>query len=68
MAVSLKRPLAEYEQRQAVGFLQEILLNAKKDRQGSGPEIQEMQIYYLLSDLDMLPESYRADWPTEMMR
>jgi hypothetical protein len=28
----------------------------------------EKEIYYFLSDLDALPESYTPDWPTSFMR
>ncbi len=60
--------MADHEQHQAVGYLQKILLDAKKKRQKREPEMQEMQIYYFLSDLNAVPETYTADWPTEVMR
>lgn len=68
MKVILKKPMAEYEQRQAVELLQKALLEAKKERHGQQPEMFEMEIYYLLSDLDMVPESYQADWDTILAR
>ncbi|HEV8514650.1 MAG TPA: hypothetical protein VGQ59_15310 [Cyclobacteriaceae bacterium] len=68
MAETLIRPMADHEQRQAVGYLQEVMLGSKKERGNGEPGMLEMQIYYLLSDLDALPESYTADWPTELMR
>ncbi|HEV8514761.1 MAG TPA: hypothetical protein VGQ59_15865 [Cyclobacteriaceae bacterium] len=68
MADTVKIKMGDYQQRQAIGYLQEVILKAKKDRGDQEPEMLEMQIYYLLSELDAIPGSYTADWPTELAK
>lgn len=63
-----RRKMTDYQQSQAIKFLQDFILEAKKARGNAEPEMKEIQIYYLLSELDSVPDLYVADWPTSLMK
>lgn len=57
-----QKDMCEAELRQAIRILQSVLINLRKSNE------LEMEIYYFLSGLNALPESYTLYWNTTLAR